>query len=60
MGEASVLGPMEYIRLVYAALIGFFMFSEVPDAATWVGAAIIVAATLYIARHETRASGGPG
>jgi drug/metabolite transporter (DMT)-like permease len=51
-GEASVVGPMEYIRLVYAALIGYVVFSEVPDVVTGVGAAIIVAATLYVARVE--------
>ena len=57
IGEASVVGPMEYTRLVYAALIGFFVFSEVPDAGTWAGAAIIVASTIYIARHEAKAGG---
>jgi drug/metabolite transporter (DMT)-like permease len=57
IGEASVVGPMEYTRLVYAALIGFFAFSEVPDAGTWVGAAIIVASAIYIARHETMVGG---
>jgi drug/metabolite transporter (DMT)-like permease len=57
IGEASVVGPMEYTRLVYAALIGFFIFSEVPDAGTWIGAAIIVASTIYIARHEAKAGG---
>lgn len=56
-GEASVVGPMEYTRLVYAALIGFFVFSEVPDVWTWVGAAVIVASTVYVARREAMAGG---
>lgn len=54
IGEASLMGPMEYIRLVFAALAGYFIFSEIPDIWTGVGAAIIVAATLYITRHEAR------
>lgn len=52
MGEASIVGPMEYVRLVYAALLGYFLFAEVPDIWTGVGALVIVAATIYIARRE--------
>ena len=52
IGEASLLGPIEYVRLVYAALIGFFVFAEIPDIWTWTGAAIIIASAVYIARRE--------
>jgi drug/metabolite transporter (DMT)-like permease len=58
LGEASFIGPIEYVRLVYAALIGYFVFAELPDAWTTAGAAIIVASTLYIARVEGRRGGG--
>lgn len=54
VGESSLMGTMEYIRLVFAALAGYFIFTEVPDIWTWVGAGIIVSATLYIARHEAK------
>lgn len=54
LGETSFIGPIEYVRLVYAALIGYFVFSELPDGWTWAGAGIIVAATLYLARVEAR------
>jgi len=50
VSEASVIGPLEYIRLIWAALIGFFMFAEIPSVWTWVGAVMIVASALYIAR----------
>ncbi len=53
-GEASVIGPMEYTRLIYAALLGSFLFGEAPDPWTLLGAAVIVAATTFIARTETR------
>ncbi len=48
------MGTMEYIRLVFAALAGYFIFTEVPDMGTWVGAGVIVSATLYITRHEAK------
>lgn len=51
-GEASVVAPIDYSRLIVAALLGFVLFGEVPDGWTLAGAAVIVAATLYIARRE--------
>lgn len=54
IGEASVIGPMEYARLIYAALLGFFIFAEIPDPWTIVGALIIVGCTSYIARIEAQ------
>lgn len=53
-GEASFVGPMEYTRLLYAGLFGFYLFAEIPDAWTGIGALIIVASTLYIARREAK------
>ncbi|MBT6885878.1 MAG: EamA/RhaT family transporter, partial [Rhodospirillaceae bacterium] len=50
--EVSALEPFNFIRLIIAALIGFFVFSELPDIWTWAGGAIIVASTSYIARRE--------
>ena len=53
-GEANAVGPIEYIRLIYAGLLGYFLFSEVPDLWTVLGGAIIVACSLYIAKDEAR------
>jgi len=55
-GEMNAVGPMEYIRLVYAALLGFFLFGEVPDLWTYLGTAFIVGSALYIAREEANRS----
>jgi len=51
-GDAAILGPISYLRLVLIGAGAWLMFSEGFDAATWIGAAIIIAATLYIARRE--------
>ena len=58
VGEASVIGPTEYIRLIFAGTFGFLIFSEIPDIWTIVGAAIIVVCTSYIARTEARKVSG--
>lgn len=56
-GEASVIGPLDYGQLIGATLLGYFIFSEFPDPWTWVGAVIIVASGIYIARREAVARG---
>jgi drug/metabolite transporter (DMT)-like permease len=56
VGEASVIGPMEYTRLIYAAVLGFLFFAEIPDPYTLLGVLIIVSCTTYIARVEARAA----
>lgn len=47
---AGVLGVMEYTALPWAALIGFVVFAEVPGMATMLGAGLILAACLTVAR----------
>ena len=56
VGEASVIGPVEYVRLVFAATFGLVLFGEVPDLWTIVGAAVIVLCTSLSARSEARRS----
>ncbi len=53
-GEASVVAPFDYCKLLVAGVLGFALFGEVPDGWTLAGAAVIVAATLYIAHREAR------
>ena len=55
MGEASVIGPIEYMKLIYAAILGFALFGELPDRYTILGAAIIVGSSGYMMMREARA-----
>ena len=55
LGEASVVGNIQYLQLVYAAILGFFIFSEVPDQYTITGAMIIISSSIYIIRRESKA-----
>lgn len=50
--DASACAPYEFVRLPYAALVGYLMFGEVTDIWTWVGAAIIIGASMYVAYRE--------
>ncbi len=52
LGEASVVGNVQYMQLIYAAILGFFLFDEVPDIYTIAGAAIIIGSSIYIIHRE--------
>ena len=49
---AAVLQPFQYSVLVWAALIGFFVFGDFPDHWTIAGAAVVVASGLYTIYRE--------
>jgi drug/metabolite transporter (DMT)-like permease len=53
LGEASVIGNIQYTQLIYAAILGYAMFGEVPDSYTLGGGAVIIASALYIVHRET-------
>jgi drug/metabolite transporter (DMT)-like permease len=49
---ASLLAPFDYATLVWATLLGYFIFGDLPDGWTIVGAAIIVSSGIYLIRKE--------
>lgn len=51
-GEASVVAPANYVRLVFAVILGFYLFAEIPDAYTVVGSLIIIASNLWLIFQE--------
>lgn len=50
--DASAVMPFDFSRLIFASALGWLAFGEHPGAWTWIGAAIICVATVYIARRE--------
>jgi drug/metabolite transporter (DMT)-like permease len=52
---AAVVAPFGYTNLIWATLLGFLVFSDLPDLWTLVGAAIIAGSGLYIFRREQQA-----
>ena len=60
LGEASAVVSFDYLRLIFAGLIGIVLFAEVPDIWSVTGAAIIIAGTLYIIRREIKLAAARG
>jgi drug/metabolite transporter (DMT)-like permease len=54
LGDAAVMAPLDYTRLVFAVILGFLMFREIPNAMTMAGALVIIASTVYITFRESR------
>jgi drug/metabolite transporter (DMT)-like permease len=54
VGEAAALAPLDFSRLILASLTGFVFFAEIPELSTWIGAGIVVGATLYTIRKNAR------
>jgi len=52
LADVSAVVQYDFTRLPVIALVGYILFSEVPDSWTWVGAAVIFASTVYITHRE--------
>lgn len=52
--EATALAPFDYTRLIFAGIMGYVFFADLPTWRTVIGAGIIVASTLYITYREAK------
>lgn len=53
-GDATALVPLDYARIAYGALLGWFLFGELPGIWNWIGVALIVGTSLYLVLTERR------
>lgn len=51
-GEASVLASLDYVRLLYATFFGWLVFDTLPGPHTWIGAVVIIGASIYTVQRE--------
>lgn len=56
IADTAAVMPIDFLKLVWAALLGYALFGEVPDFWTFVGGAIVFAAATYIALRERTAA----
>ena len=54
VGDITAVEPASYFRLIWAALFGFVIFGETPEAWTWIGTVIIVTGAIILTRNESR------
>jgi len=58
LAAAATLAPFKYLSLVWAGIIGFFVWGDVPDVWKLVGAVLVVGSGLYVLHRETRKKAG--
>ena len=51
--EASLVTPTKYLNLVFAILLGYFIWSEIPKVLTLVGAGLIIISSVIIFMRES-------
>ena len=57
LAPASVIAPFQYTSIIWAVVLGYAAFGDVPDLALIAGAMIIIGAGLFILWRERRAGG---
>ena len=50
--DATTVLPLDFLRLIWASLLGYFLFSQVPEVLVWIGGAVIFSSTIYLAYRE--------
>jgi S-adenosylmethionine uptake transporter len=50
--DASATAPLRYVELILSACSGYIIFGEIPKLSTWVGAFLIIPATIGLVLHE--------
>lgn len=51
-GELSVVAPFRYSGLLFALVLGYLVWGDVPNAPAWAGIALLIGAGLYILQRE--------
>ena len=51
-GDLSLVAPFRYSGLIYALLVGWLVWGDVPDAWSWSGIVLMVASGLFMLRRQ--------
>jgi drug/metabolite transporter (DMT)-like permease len=54
LADISATQSLRFLDLVWASVLGWLVFGDVPSQSTWLGAFVILWATVWIARREGR------
>jgi drug/metabolite transporter (DMT)-like permease len=50
--DASIIAPFDYVSMVWAVLVGWFLFGELPATVVLMGASVVVAAGMFVIWRE--------
>ncbi len=55
--DVTAILPLDFTKLIWAAIVGYIVFAEVPDLWTWAGGIMVFAASTYVAYREAHRKG---
>ncbi len=50
--DASLIAPFDYLSMIWAIIVGWFLFGELPQTIIMIGGSIVVAAGIYVIWRE--------
>lgn len=50
--DASIIAPFDYSSMVWALLIGWFVFGQIPDVLVLIGASVVIASGIFVILRE--------
>lgn len=53
-GDVTLVEPAGFLRLIWAAAVGYIIFGEIPQIWSWFGAAIIMLGVILLLRSEAK------
>ena len=59
LADATIVAPVDFLRLPLVAAVAYVLFGEVAGPATWAGGTVICGAALFASRASSRARMGP-
>lgn len=57
LAPATVVAPFDYTALLWATALGWLVWNEIPDSATLIGAAVIIASGVFIILRKRQING---
>jgi drug/metabolite transporter (DMT)-like permease len=52
LADATAVLPLDFLKLIWSALLGYGMYGEVPDHWVWIGGLMIFSSSTYVALRE--------
>lgn len=52
--EATTIAPLDYVSMLWATMIGYFIWRELPDPLTFTGISLIVFSGVYLVTHTKK------
>jgi drug/metabolite transporter (DMT)-like permease len=52
--DSTVVLPMDFTKLIWASILGYFLFAELPDIWAWIGGAVVFSGVLWVGYSEAR------